>query len=100
MYCFFHFRGNYVRIAETPKGIKRYPELAGKLGYYFGKWFFNVEGGISPYFLRHNRFSKLSEAGLSMQDIRMLKGSKTLESVNCYLHLSAKAAKNIAKKID
>jgi integrase len=92
-FLFFDFKGKYIR--STPKG-KEYIETTYKLRYYFSKWF----NGINPYFLRHNRFSKLSGAGLAAEEIRILKGGRTLNSVFPYLHLSTKTAKKLARKID
>ena len=101
MYCFFHYRDNYVRLKDDKKGNERSRlECTNKLRWYFKKWFAFVPGGITPYFLRHNRFSKLSEKGASLEEIRQIKGSKSFNSVFPYLHLSAKTAKSIAKKID
>lgn len=101
MQIFYKYRNNYVRRYINKKGqpIER-TETTGKLGYYFNRWFQGIiEEGISPYYLRHNRFSKLSQAGLSDQQLRILKGSKTIESINPYIHMSSAAAKAAAKKI-
>lgn len=91
-FLFYHYQTHYKR--KTPKGSRI--EITGKVGYYIKKWF---KGKITPYFLRHNRFSQLSEAGLPPQELRMMKGSRTLESVHYYVHLSTRSAKKIAKKI-
>lgn len=94
MFIFWHFTGS---IQKKNNNI----ETTNKLRYYFTKWFSPVrEGGISPYFLRHNRFSKLAMAGVSMEDLKYLKGAKDIKSIGYYTHLSTKAAKKIAKKID
>lgn len=102
MLIFNNFRSNHVREVINKKGeVKEYIEIADKLRYYFKKWFANVlEGSIPPYFLRHSRFSMLSESGITMQEIRMLKGSKTMQSVEPYIHMSSRAAKKIAKKMN
>lgn len=55
---------------------------------------------ITPYYLRHNRFSKLIKRGLSVEDIMFLKGSRTLESVRPYIHMSEQKSKKIAGKVD
>lgn len=98
---FHHFKSKYTRTKVNKKGeIITLSETTAKLRYHLNKWFTGViEDSITPYFLRHNRFSQLSEAGAALQDIRMLKGSKTTESVTPYLHLSSKISKNIARKI-
>ncbi len=77
---------------------KEYIESTHKLRYHFKKWFESViDGSITPYFLRHNKFSTLAEKGVSMGDIMNLKGAKTLASVKPYTHMSTKAAKALAK---
>jgi len=97
MYLFFHFKGNYRRLYKTKSGkITERFSVADKLRYYFKKWFKDIEGSIPPYFLRHNRFSKASLAGMSDREIKQLKGSG---SIDYYTHLSAKTAKQLAKKI-
>jgi len=101
MYLFYNYRSKYTRTRKTKKGITQYTEIADSLRYHFNKWFEGIiPESIPPYFLRHNRFSKLSEAGLDMQDIRILKGAKTYNSVMPYLHMSTKSAKKIAKKME
>lgn len=97
-YLFMHFRGNYVYRVTTSSGVvKEYPCHSYKLRYFFEKWF---SGDINPYYLRHNRMSKLSAAGTSMQDLQQFKGAKTLASVAAYLHVNTDSAKRIAKKND
>lgn len=101
MYLFFHLRGNYTRTVINKKGeVKEYEEISSKVRYFFKQWFDNViEGGIPPYYLRHNRFSKLMEAGATAEEVRLLKGAKSYNSVTAYLHMSTKSAKNIGRKI-
>lgn len=76
-----------------------YHDTTNKLYYWFKQWFSILDptDSYSPYFLRHNHFSRLSEKGASMQDIMMLKGAKSMESVRPYLHMSTQQAKKIAK---
>lgn len=100
MLLFYNFISKYTRQVHTKKGLKYRQEISNKLRYHFNKWFKNIlDEPIPPYYLRHNRFSQLSQAGVSLQDIRMIKGSRTTESITPYLHLSTKAAKSIARKI-
>lgn len=98
---FYHFRSSYKRRVVKKDGSVTYrEEVTDKLRYFFKRWFTGViKDSITPYFLRHNRFSQLSEAGLTPQDIQHIKGAKSANSVQPYLHLSTKSAKNIAKKI-
>lgn len=102
MYLFYHFKNKSKRTRiNKKKEITTNTCTTDKLRYYFKKWFDNViEGGINPYFLRHNRFSKLSDKGASLEEIRMIKGSRTIESVYPYLHQSTQTSKKIAKKIE
>ena len=105
MFLFYNFRSDCKRyITWKSKGeIKgnNYIEVSHKLRYHFNKWFEGViDGSIPPYFLRHNRFSKFAEKGISMEQIRITKGSKSMSSVDPYVHLSTKTAKEIARKLD
>lgn len=101
MLLFRNFRNNYIRNSVTKKGVpKQYTSTADKLRYYFSKWFDSViEGGINPYYLRHNRFSSLSEAGVPLETLRQLKGAKSINSVYPYLHLSSFGSKGAARKL-
>ena len=78
------------------KGItKDYPNITCKIQWLFKKYFI-----FPPYFLRHNRFSKLADKGVSLDQIRQLKGAKRMESITPYFHLSTALARVTAKKID
>lgn len=101
MFLFYHYRGNYKRTVTYKSGkVVERIDITDKLRYHVKRWFRGVvDGSIPPYFLRHNRFSQLSEAGLTSEELRQLKGSKTTGSVEAYLHLSSRTAKKIAKKI-
>lgn len=101
--AFKHFigKGKYqvkYKIKSTGEFItKEYPCESYKLRYHFKKW---TEGilEIPPYYLRHNRFSKLAAAGVSLTDIQQMKGGKTLSCVQPYVHMSLHTAKRIASK--
>jgi site-specific recombinase XerD len=99
-YLFIHYKNHYIRNYKSTKGrplVKT--ETSDKLRYYIKKWFEGViPNNITTYFLRHNRFSELAIAGLTPQDIKFLKGARSVESVSPYLHLSSHHAKKIAKK--
>jgi len=101
-YMFYHFKDSYKRTRLSKKGLPVVTtEITNKLRYHVKKWFTCLfPDGIPPYFLRHNRFSKLTIAGVSDRDIMQLKGSKTIESIRPYQHMSAESAKKTAKKID
>ena len=102
MHMFYHYANCYKRKIITKKGIsKERKEISNKLRYYIKKWFDDVfEESITTYYLRHNRFSKMAESGADLSDIRLVKGSKTENSIFPYLHMSAKKANQIAKIID
>jgi site-specific recombinase XerD len=102
MYLFYHYLKKYKRKHINKFGVtKEYLEISNNLRYYFKKWFDKViEESIPPYYLRHNRFSKLIEAGITLEEARMLKGSKTFNSIVPYIHMSTHAARNIAKKME
>lgn len=103
MYLFYHYRSKRIRLIKTKSGeYKEYHVITDKLYYHVKKWFKDVpDSGMSicPYFLRHNRFSQLSEQGLTPQELQQLKGAKTSDSVQSYLHLSSRTARKIAKHI-
>lgn len=98
-YLFFNFRGAYKRTYKTTKGeIKQRIEYSDKLRYHIKKWFTGVlPDSITTYYLRHSRFSQLSEAGASLQSLRMLKGSKTADSITPYLHMSLAESRKISR---
>lgn len=75
-----------------------YHDTTNKLRHWFLKWFSVLDSvdSYTPYFLRHNHFSRLSEHGASMEDIMHIKGARSIESVRPYLHMSTKKAKKIA----
>lgn len=85
MYIFSHFKTDG---RQTING-KEYIRNAYKVNYHVKKAFKGVlpEDTVA-YFLRHNRFSSMSEQGASPEQIRHYKGAKTLDSVVPYLHLS------------
>lgn len=98
-YVFFHFRASYTVRRINRKGeIVEYKSAGDKLRYYFKKWFKPMfDGSIPPYYLRHNRFSKMSMNGASETEIRLMKGSRTYEAVVPYVHLSSTTSKKLAK---
>lgn len=96
MFLFWAFKGKY----KVKKGKKEYISTTDKLRYYFKIWFdFLGEDAINPYYLRHNRFSKVSEAGATPTNIMLMKGAKSLDSVRPYLHMSTHEAKKMARRI-
>jgi len=98
---FFNYRSKSVKRYQNNKGeIKGYENISHNLDYHIKKGFTGVRNGsLTGYFLRHNRFSSLAEAGVSPQDIQFLKGGRDYNSVNAYLHLSRKKSEELAKKI-
>lgn len=97
---FSHYRNSYVRTINTKKGLTTNESITDKLRYYFKLWFAVLDTPVTPYFLRHNRFSRLSEKGLTPSEIMQLKGARSIESVRPYLHMSTHTAKKISKKVD
>lgn len=95
-FLFEKYRGTHRRLRKNKKDeIIEYRELSSKLRYYFRRWFSDIE--ITPYFLRHNRFSIMSEKGASDEEIRIAKGARSLASVDPYTHLSQKRAKRFTR---
>lgn len=101
MLLFYPFISKSVRTYKLRTGeVKTFIETSDRLRYFFKKWFASLpNGAISPYFLRHNRFSSLAIEGAAPQDIQLLKGAKDLSSVSPYLHMSTQKAREIGKKI-
>jgi len=117
MYLFWFFRSRYVRrrtettitVRDPETGEKKkikkvytkpYPMKADRIRYYFRRWFSVLfEDGITPYYLRHNRFSSLATKGETLENIRMLKGAKTYDSCIVYTHMSKDMAKKISRKL-
>lgn len=108
-FLFEHYRSGYIRTYQTGKidsltnPIKEVKtnEVSNKLRYYFNLWFKGVlDDHIPPYYLRHNRFTRMVEKGATIQDIVAAKGSKTEASVFPYMHTSKDRAKKISRLID
>ena len=91
--------GNTKRVIKLPNGkIKEYTEKTARIRYHFKKWFEPlIDDSIPPYYLRHNRFSKLSLKGASTRDIMILKGAKDIKSAMPYIHMNAKKGKQLAR---
>jgi site-specific recombinase XerD len=100
MLLFYHFRNKYIRRFINNKGeIKEREEITSKLTYYFKRWCKGVID-IPPYYLRHNRLSKLAQKGASDRLLMQLKGAKDSKSVQPYIHMSKEGSKKLAKLID
>lgn len=100
MLIFFKYRGNYKRYYKKKNGeIVKYIETSYKLRYHFALWFRGILD-LTPYFLRHSRFSSLAESGASDRDMQQMKGSKTVASIQPYVHMSTKTAKSLARIIN
>lgn len=101
MLLFPNFIGNSVREYKKKNGETiYYTETSQKVKYWVYKWFAGVfTESLTPYVLRHNRFSKLSDVGLTLDDIRHIKGAKSMDSITPYLHMSTAKAKKIGGKI-
>jgi hypothetical protein len=73
-----NLEGKIETVSEEIKG--NYPNPAHNLTYFFTKHF-----GVSPYYFRHNRFTKMKKLGASNDDIRMAKLGKTEYSTLAYV---------------
>ncbi len=99
MPMFYNFKNNYTRIVMSKRGIpKSYTTTTDKLRYYFKKWFQHID--LTPYFLRHNRFSALTTKGHRSEEIRQMKGSRTDASVKPYQHMSTDTAKKLGRSME
>ena len=101
MFLFHHYKSKTRKQYYNKQGdLIKYLDISDKLRYHVKKWTKTIiPDSITPYFFRHNRFSKLAEQGLTPQDIQFYKGSKSVKSVEPYLHLSTQKAEKIAKFI-
>lgn len=100
MLLFLAYIGCYKRPYTKRNGDHaEYIERTYKLRYHFRKWFEGIMD-ITPYFLRHNRFSSMMLKGADFQQIKIIKGSKSMESVTPYAHLSKEMAVKNAKLIE
>jgi integrase len=100
-YLFGWFRSSAKHIKRRKDGTVYYiPDPAHKFHYLFKKWFGNVrDGGIIPYFLRHNAFSRLAEMNWTETEIKYFKGARSVKSVEPYIHLSTAKARKISKDL-
>ncbi len=95
------FQEIYEYAQKHPSQYRLFPEfvwikdIRHHLQYYFKKYGIDVP----PYFFRHNRMSLLAEKGASVEEIKYFKGAKTIASVEPYLHLSSRKAREIGKLI-
>lgn len=101
---FFNFIGRYkhnklIKKADGTEEMKEYIDISAKLNYHFNKWFKEVfDGGVNPYYLRHNKFSKLAERGkVSDRQLMQLKGARSYESIAPYIHTSELEGKKVSK---
>lgn len=111
MFLFWAFRSKKIRhgvkrtfINKSGERItkhytKEYPDTAARLPYWFAKWFRPIHAdGVPPYYLRHNRMS-ISAEDLNPSELMLLKGSKSLESVTPYLHLSKETGQRVGRTL-
>ena len=76
---------------------KIYDKLSNKLPYYFKKWFEPLfPDGIPPYYLRHNRATKLLDT-VGREGTMMNMGWKAEATLKRYTHKTKKMRKEIAK---
>lgn len=99
---FRNYYSCYKRERITKKGIKKeYLEYSDKLRWHFTRWAKDViEHGINPYYLRHNRLTKLAMGGVNVYDMKYFKGAKSIKSVEPYLHVSKEMARKVARHND
>lgn len=101
-YLFYNFRSRTLRKYKDKTGnIREYIQTCDKVYYWVKKWSECLSrGAIVPYFLRHNRFSKLMLKGATDAEVRQIKGARSLNSVLPYVHLSTAKSKKLAGKMD
>ncbi|MFW6121620.1 MAG: tyrosine-type recombinase/integrase [Petrotogales bacterium] len=76
---------------------KTYTINTGRIYYYFKKY---VEGvmDISPYYFRHNRFTVAAEK-LDYKDLMKIKGSRSISSVEPYVHATKEKQKKWSREL-
>lgn len=79
---------------HTKVCTKVYERPGHKLWYHFQKWI-----ALPPYYLRHNRLSIVAETAKNPNQLMLLKGAKSWDSVRVYLHQSEAEAKKTAKDL-
>jgi site-specific recombinase XerD len=99
MACFHAFRkpnkNKYILKPKSPNPeIKTYDRRGKLLWNYCIEW-----TGRPPYWFRHYRFSSMASHGASSEIIQKFKGAKDIRSVEPYLHLSKKLAKETMKSL-
>ncbi len=99
MFLFHAYWSTYKRRVIVKGEVVYRLDISNKLRHYFNKWFYGILE-IPPYYLRHSRFSGLTLKGVGDNELRLLKGSKTFESIRAYQHMSVKRSKSIARYID
>ena len=100
VYLFWYYRNSYKRTRINKKGnVVEYKQDSDKLRYHFNKWFQDMETPINPYYLRHNRFSDLIMRGASFQEIKIMKGSRSMDSVTPYIHMSQQIMDKISRQL-
>ena len=110
-YLFWFFRSEAKRNGVTKKIVKRdgtiiekhydkiYNEVSSKLRYYFPKWFDCIfPDGVPPYYLRHNRATKVYEKAGSQAAMENF-GWKKEETLKKYAHKTEKMRKKIGKAL-
>lgn len=96
-FIFYMFKGSYKRIGYRKGKPTERIEISDLFRYYFNKWFKGVlRHPIPPYYLRHNRLTKLSMSGATVEQLRLFKGAKSPDSVIPYLHQSRLESEKIA----
>jgi integrase len=94
------YKRTRVRIVKGVEKVFEYHEHSDKLRWHFYRWAKETLSGINPYYLRHNRMTKLAENDVSVYNLKYFKGSKSIKSVEPYLHVSSAIAKKVAKHND
>lgn len=110
-WLFWFFRSDAIRYGVTKKYKNKdgktvekhydkiYNQLSKKLPYYFSKWFDCLfPDGVPPYYLRHNRATKVYEAvgsGGTMETF----GWRKEETMKKYMHKTKKMREEIGKAL-
>jgi integrase len=100
MFIFYNYREPYIQNLQevTTKGVAPIYRHDIRINRMFTKISACiVEGGLPPYYLRHNRFTAMAMNGASSETIMYAKGSRRLDSVFPYLHMQRKRAEEIGE---
>jgi len=107
LYFWFYKGSSEVKKVLKSGDVRTYINTSYKVKNYFRKWTKDLKlgdaneakGAIPPYYLRHDRFSKMAEKGATETEIRLWKGATSEISVRPYMHFSKNTLSRLGKML-